>query len=547
MAWRARRPTPGTALVVADPSVDPAVYSRGVRAGRVVLVGPESVAPTARKHTWEFVRQPAQLETLNLELRSIGPVDHLVIATKGRARRQARLLGALSPHVVRGGLVQLHLTPAVRDTLLPLLERIRERASSSTASNMPKWRRELGLGIDQPTPTAYGLAVRKSLQHFVLLRDAEVAQVLRARPGSPRLSVLARRGAGQLSAHHQVSSYPSTAPVAGLGADIDYPELTLRRYEGALTLGSAALVTTDSVVLPESFKWQGERVHQPRIKLVESHFGRIRGPRADPRHLPGAYYFFDYAHPGHYGHLMTEALAKLWGWEEAKAVDPGLRLLMRTHHRDAARGRPRADLAVLRAYGIHEDDLVWVDGAVTVDVLVGATPTWHNKSPFYAHPETRHVWQRLRSGFGVAEPAQESPRLVFVTRHEGNRLCRNVGAVEELFREFGFSIVHPGGLSPGEQASVFSNARVIAGFGGTGMFNMLYASGLEDVVVLNHEAYEARNEHMMAALLGADVHYFWSAPDVARPVGYYEAFQSGWEFDLATNEGPLRELLERLT
>ncbi len=89
---------------------------------------------------------------------------------------------------------------------------------------------------------------------------------------------------------------------------------------------------------------------------------------------------------------------------------------------------------------------------------------------------------------------------------------------------------------------------MVAGFGGTGMFNLIFATSRPTVIVLNQESYDARNEDLISGLLGCDLHYFWSAADQDHPPGEfsYSAFQSGWEFDFGRNESALRALLAGL-
>ena len=97
---------------------------------------------------------------------------------------------------------------------------------------------------------------------------------------------------------------------------------------------------------------------------------------------------------------------------------------------------------------------------------------------------------------------EETPPI-FVTRHQWNRPCSNVEDVEHFFAERGFAIVVPEELPVAEQVAMFAGARVIAGLGGAGMFNLAYAEAVEHVIVLNQSAYRARNEHLYAAARGA--------------------------------------------
>jgi len=89
---------------------------------------------------------------------------------------------------------------------------------------------------------------------------------------------------------------------------------------------------------------------------------------------------------------------------------------------------------------------------------------------------------------------------------------------------------------------------VRSGFGGSALFNILYCQHLQTLIVINHESYTARNEHLYALLKGADIHYFWSDPDINHPADGWteEAFRSPWEFDVERNREPLTELLRHL-
>jgi capsular polysaccharide biosynthesis protein len=109
-------------------------------------------------------------------------------------------------------------------------------------------------------------------------------------------------------------------------------------------------------------------------------------------------------------------------------------------------------------------------------------------------------------------------------------------------------VIYPETLDLGVQATIFANASIIAGFGGSALFNIMYCRKLQTLILLSHEAYTARNEHLFTSLSDVTVHYFWSAPDIPHPPDGWlqDAFYSGWEFDFARNEGSLRSLLMSL-
>lgn len=385
--------------------------------------------------------------------------------------------------------------------------------------------------------------VVKGRETFLKLRHAEATRLINARPGELTVTELAGLPGGVLPAP-RVAVHGGVR--GGLDADLEYPALQLRRYDGDISVTAGSIAYADGVLLPDSFRWHlADELSHPRLVGVRSRFAR---PKQDPPtlRLPGTYYHFDYVNSGHYGHLMTEALSKLWGWDIAKAADPGLKLLTRTHPRYLGTDRVPPDIELLTTFGVDPDDIVRVDGPVRVDTLVAATPMWHNQAPFSAHPAIAEVWDRLRTR--MVEPVAHSPERIFITRRGGARACHNVEDVEKVFRDAGFVVAYPGDLTQPQQATLFAGARVVAGFAGTGMFNLAYAHAAEHVVVLSQDSYDARNEHLFAAVHGAAIDYFLSPADIQHPPNgwSYQAFHSPWSFDFDRNGAALQALLRDL-
>lgn len=411
----------------------------------------------------------------------------------------------------------------------------------------PRWRTHArATAASQTTPRLVVMVKRR--RHLLRMREQGLVELLRTREPRLRVRVVEELPGGSLDGGRLTTEYGGS-PEPRVPGTLSYPALTVRHYVGRpLHLPKAGLVHTRRSLLPDSFRWHlAPRTASPGLRYVDEHFSRLEEtPRSE--RIEGSYYLFLYSNPGHFGHLMTEALAKLWGWPAAKAADPSLKILcrLRPEGRDSPETRPEATL--LTAYGIAPEDIAWVDGPVTVTSLVGCTPMWHNTPPFYVHPEIHETWDRLREGLVGTDPGSGSSRI-FVTRREGNRPCSNVEEVERLFAAHGFAIVAPKQLSLAEQAETFADARVVAGFGGAGMFSLLYSHRVEDVIVLNQWAYHARNEHLFATAHDARLHYFWSRPHTDNPDGrrLYRAHQSGWTFDFETNGKPLSRLLEELT
>jgi capsular polysaccharide biosynthesis protein len=192
---------------------------------------------------------------------------------------------------------------------------------------------------------------------------------------------------------------------------------------------------------------------------------------------------------------------------------------------------------------------VIVHEPVMLDSLVGATPMLHNREPHYIHPGMSGIWERI--GERLIDQSAPHYSKIFISRGEtyaGRRGCRNIEQVERLFASHGFEIVYPERLDLGVQAGIFAAAETIAGFGGSGLFNMMFARNAKTVIQLAHERYFARETHLFTSLLGTDTHYFWSVPDDVDDDDLYglRSFYSSWAFDFGRNGSELSALLASL-
>jgi capsular polysaccharide biosynthesis protein len=390
------------------------------------------------------------------------------------------------------------------------------------------------------------IIARKRGKHYVKLRDSETNRMLVAR--EPRISLreLATSPAGDAVSRAVVISHEASVPIGLLPETLPYPALHLRHYQGLITFAGSTLMYGDYTILPDSFRHHlASNISNARIANVSGTFARIPDNLQPQGTLAGNYYQLDSTFSGHFGHFTTEVLSRLWGWDRAKKLIPDLKVILRKHPKEL---EPRLERQFFEAYGIAPDDIVWTDRPVYLESVVSASPMWHNAVPYYAHPGLREVWERL--GRGLIDPTAAAHERIFVSRGDqwGRRTCRNKREVEQFFQSNGFTVVYPEDLDLNQQASIFAGATVIAGFGGSAMFNMMYAEKMTTAIVLSHEAYTARNEHLFTSLLGGEVNYFWSVPDIQHPENGWsqDAFYSDWEFDFERNLKHLEELIASL-
>jgi hypothetical protein len=131
------------------------------------------------------------------------------------------------------------------------------------------------------------------------------------------------------------------------------------------------------------------------------------------------------------------------------------------------RFKPELELRMLRAFGIEQHRVVWVDEPVRVRSVWSATPMWHNADPLYVHPHLERTWGRLTDGLLDEPPDVETCDRIFVSRGSRyrDRSCRNLDEVAERFARHGFRVVYPEQHSLAEQALIFRRAAHVAGLG----------------------------------------------------------------------------------
>jgi capsular polysaccharide biosynthesis protein len=405
--------------------------------------------------------------------------------------------------------------------------------------------RECMRAVGSLTARARVIMIEKRLRHLVKLRDQEVPSLLATRDPMIRVETIERLPPGKFVSGATVVSHASSTAITSLDTAIDVPAMSVRHYTGALTLGGNSLLHTPNSVLPDSFRFAyAPDPTNPQLRNFSRRIVRARASARPTECLVGDFYHVDPQYSGHFGHIMTELVTRLWGWDSAKERIPTLKAVFRR--------KPGADATLertlLSAYGIADQDIVCIERPVYVRSVVSATMMWHNWPPYFVHPEIAGVWRRIADALiDVRVPRHEK---IFVSRSSrvNRRRCVNAEEVEEFFARRGFVIVYPELLGLNEQAAVFAGARTIAGFGGSAMFNLMYAQRVETVILLYHEAYTARNEHFYALVLGCDIHYFWSTPELQQPESGWSglAYESEWKFDFPRNGASLAEVLDSI-
>ncbi len=318
-------------------------------------------------------------------------------------------------------------------------------------------------------------------------------------------------------------------PGAVVPSHYDPVPLALRDYQDVV-VAPYQVVSSDRVLLADTYRHNRAAVlTNAHVDELEHRFARVRHDPADVRTLPGTYFHLDNEVRGHFGHLMTEQLSRVWAWPRVRELVPDAKVLLCVNKRVEIQPW---EYDVLGAAGIDHDDFVLVDGPVRVERLFSSTPMLCN--PEYVHPRITGIWRQVGDTLAAAASPGARPGRIFCSRRLLKRACVNTPEVEEIFARHGFEIVFPEDLSLPDQVELFRRADVVAGFAGSGMFQLGLVTEPKRVVMVTSEAYSAQNEYLFAALLGHEI------DSVTCRVAGQRRFQAPFVFD-HEREGPWLE------
>ncbi len=477
-------------------------------------------------------------------------VDLVIEALPARGDQRVRALARLFP-LLRPGARYAIVRPeppvesSTRESLGDVLREV--TGLVDRGENRPRGRAAhgwLGLAaaIASVSETDEVTVLVKRGEHRLKLPDAQATEVLDRHRGSGWGRVHATTPEQSYTPRGRLEQYGDGPAAYRAVPRITVPARDLREYTEVL-MTSNQRVYDDRFFMPDTFRHLTKQMGHRALSSIDAHSAGLMGvAEQEPRRLSGRYFFLDTEYPGHFGHVTSEVLGRVSGWRRARELAPDLRpVLSLATDQDAMPGFQRT---LFEALGIPVDDVAYVrhGEVVRVESLWAQASDFSN--PVFASPDLLRVWDEI--GSGLAIPDYDGPRRLFVTRGTtGVRNCRSMPEVEQFFADEGFAVVRPERFPLAEQISMFRGAEVLAGFAGSALFTTMFA-GPQRRILIASGGYTARNEYLISALRGGELHVFWGPPDVAQPSrGWaWNAFQADFDFDVAANADLLRRVIE---
>ena len=461
----------------------------------------------------------------HVELSVAAPFDLVLDVTMTAAARRPRVLDSF--HRLRPGGHVVVAGAADDGSLAELLAAAQARVGTKLKGNKAKLPAPL---LEEHALGRALTSVKRRDGHLVLgnglgpaqakLRDAEAEAVLALLPELGHRDVdtvpgvtFESRCVLRESAEERGRDQPTTYHA---------PPAHLREYRDVL-VAPGQVVADERFLWPETFRHGARRrLRNRNVEEASLHVARLPFRPADVPVLEGTYFHLDNEVRGHFGHLLTEQVSRMWAWPEAKERHPDLKVLVGSNKR-----RPELlsyELTVYAAAGITADDILLIREPVRVERLLSPTPMMSN--PDYVHPAVAETWRRVGDGLAAGATGGPRPQRIFCSRRIKKRECHNTAEVEDIFRAAGFEVIFPEDYPLGDQVEMFRAAEVLAGFAGSGLFNLCFVDRPTHVIMIASDAYTARNEYLFASVLG---HRIDSITSVADEPG---SFQSSFTFDV---------------
>ena len=206
----------------------------------------------------------------------------------------------------------------------------------------------------------------------------------------------------------------------------DVPAMSLRSYAD-VTCFPRQVAVQRNLLLPDSFRHNAApRLHSTALTDLGPSFSEVPRGMNRAERLSGAYYYLDSEWPRHFGHAMTEQMARLWAVEEARKELPDLKAIVSR--------RRRAGLAecageIFGSVGFSESDVVVHHRPVQVEHLLAASPML--SMPRHVHPGLAELWGGIGETLAARSAATFAGRI-FCSRRRSRRDCLNAHEVEEL-------------------------------------------------------------------------------------------------------------------
>lgn len=300
----------------------------------------------------------------------------------------------------------------------------------------------------------------------------------------------------------------------------EYSDPIVRKVSDVVILPNHVVVdATHNEVTPYTFM-RNRRYHHGGVQLQEdgSYKSKYNVSKLPVLHCDHPIYHADTDHPDVYGHVLLEVIPSLW------AVD----LIQEKSLKVATSIKLGAGYtSMFRALGISEERITLLRGATYAPEVYLPSKVVQRRR--YIDPMARVVFNRLRDMLAWRSDMRSYERVYISRSKVPGRKLINETEVEALFSALGFLIVHPQELSIFDQVKLFSEAKLIAGSGGSAMHNTLFSRSDSKVLIVSSIGWVVVADALICQQPNQLGYVFGSPPEMPNDT---HRTQADWSVDL---------------
>lgn len=319
------------------------------------------------------------------------------------------------------------------------------------------------------------------------------------------------------------------------------PPTYINKYEYACC-APGQVVYVGNYLLPDTFRMQYQKnLSNRHIRPLENHFYSLTDP-SPTLDLDGDFLYLDSEYPSHFGHFTSEVVSRLWAWKQLKSDLVNLKVLLSVKKGTSI---PSYAKKILNSFGIADEDIQVFDDVVRVRTLYTASPYYVIGG--HVHPEIDKIWSTIREGVIGGESRIKGDRLFIARPVSGVRKCLNPEPLEKKFLDAGFEFFSPENYSWEDQVRTFCQAKYIAGYSGSGLFNTMFCDNTKHLISMGADSYNSINDHLICSAKNIDLDYIWSDSLVKHGKSWsLKAFMSDYNFNYERDEEYLDSVLKKL-
>ncbi|TAG96966.1 MAG: glycosyltransferase family 61 protein [Oscillatoriales cyanobacterium] len=255
------------------------------------------------------------------------------------------------------------------------------------------------------------------------------------------------------------------------------------------TIPCATVLNAKGLVVTSNLEILSQSVYGQNMD-VSLNLEQIKQNLDSSQVLPGTYVSLLSNHTLNYAHWLMDSLPKLALLE---SLSSDLNFIIPD-------GSPRYIIDALNLLGIQEDQIVKIkEESIVVENLILCHAAQNPGRPSKTHLLTTR--NRLLASVADRKSNRSSHRRIYISRSNSSRKIVNEAEILPILKDYNFEIIHCEELSLVEQIEIFSEAQVVLGSHGAGIYNQIFCKPGAIIIEIYNKHYWYHSSWIVANLM----------------------------------------------